>query len=239
MKIKFGILIIILLLVSSFALVTSTKFVSAVPPPPSLAIICDINVSYIENNLCTEENCYPKVQKEFINNQTIYSINNNEIYIDPEKNELVLWNNAGLAYILFTNYTLLEFIKGACESNITPVIEYINQEKSFSGEVWIYPYYPKDVEEKYIHQIDETWYSVIYPNSYYSYPCTFIFDPLVILLFAFAIISAIIAIISFIKFIKIRDKKRKIYLFIFMISVIFAIIFLILSYLAGCVYIAA
>jgi len=239
MRIKFSILIIIIFFVSSFALVTSTKFVSAVPPPPSLVIICDINVSYIENNLCNEENCYPRVQKEFINNQTIYSINNNEIYIDPEKNELVLWNNAGSAYILFTNYTLLEFIKEACESNITPVIEYINQEKSFSGEVWIYPYYPEDVKEEYIHQIDETWYSVIYPNSQYSYPCTFTFDPLVILLFAFAIISAIIAIIFFIKFVKIKEKKKKIYLFIFMISVIFAIIFLILSYFAGCAYIAA
>ena len=233
MKSKFGILIIILFLVSSFALVTSTKFVSAVPPPPSLVIICDINVSYIENNLCNEENCYPKVQKEYIRNQTIYSINNNEIYIDSEKGELVLYHNAGRAYDLFANDTLLEFIKGACESNITPVIDYINQEKSFSSDVWIYPYYPEDVEEEYIYQIDETWYSVIYPySSYDSSSCIFEFNIFSILFLIFVIITMTATIFFFIKF---RKIKKKSYLIIFLISLIATIIFSILFYIAGSV----
>ena len=237
MRIKISLLVIFVFLIFFFTSKTSLITVSAVPPPPSIIIKCDINVSYIENNLCNAENCYPKVEKEYTKNQTIYWINSQEIYIIPEKGELVLHNNADNAHYLFTNETLLEFIKRACESTITPVLYYINQEKSFSSDVWIYPYYPQDANEEYIYQIDETWYSVIYPdNSYVSVYYTFEFTALSILFFVFALVTLIIAIFSFVKF---RKKKNKLYLIIFLISVIIVLIFSILSYLAGCICLPA
>lgn len=121
-------------------LIISSATVSAVSPKaPYIHMHCNINTSYIENNLCEDDNC--------------------RIFDGTDTNfVLEIWGN------LSDNAT--ELLNQACDPDITPVINYI-EENNMTTHITIdyndfYPYYPtgENLDLKNIKLIGDTWYLV-------------------------------------------------------------------------------
>lgn len=151
-----------LVLLLFLLLVPQIASASIGPPIFYFDIHCNVNVSFIEDNLCELEDCSPKVKKYDSN----YYVDKTEIKIrDP-----------GLDVVSFDSHTPFyysnvsdEFLKEACEQDITPVLNYIRGSNSigdfndfYPAEIYLTGEYSLDEPrlEVNVKQIDDGWYLI-------------------------------------------------------------------------------
>lgn len=153
---------IFFVLVFSF-LIMPSNIVSAITPEASyVKIHCNVNISYIENNLCTVNDCSPKVSKS-----------GDDYYIDDEDatmpSSFTIEPADGIiryytwvktidnitTYEFYISDNASEFLIQACEPDITPVLNYLQENNITADYNNFYTYKP---EGDNVKKIDETWY---------------------------------------------------------------------------------
>jgi len=131
---------------------------------PFIQIHCDIDVDFLENNICNKSGCDP-----IIKNKGEYWT-----YERYSRWDYYLIYSSHIQ-ILHYNYTFsdegAEFLKKICTHNITPVIKYVNNNSLTNQENIFYPYKITHKPGRYdinynIEKIDETWYLKSYSVDY-------------------------------------------------------------------------
>ncbi len=145
---KITYLFILFLYILSFFIVINGNISATSIEGSYTKIHCNVNISYIENNLCEEENCSPIIEKD--NYGYWYYIDNTfGILIDED-----------VLYVYTQNISekVIDFIIPAIKEDIKPVLNYII-ENNLTGD-WndFYNYQPCDKYGHKIIKIDNIWY---------------------------------------------------------------------------------
>ncbi len=185
----------LLITVLFFFITQSTTVLAVTPMGPYTYVHCNINISFIESNLCEDESCSPLVKIEYgdqfwiDDSCRIFDVND-DVYV------LDIWAN------LSDNAT--DLLNQACDPEITPVINYIEENNltkySTTDYNDFYPYYPTGENNKEIKQIDETWYlatSSFDPESVTSFYRTMDLIYALMIIIPFLLIMAIVSIIMY------------------------------------------
>jgi len=167
----------------SFLIMLSENVSSVSPAAPYIRINCDINVTYFQENLCEDDNCSPKVTMNWdaYNNYGIYRFSIDGISIQPSDGFIHLHHDPYSSQKIY-NFSddALEYLDRACNPDITPVIDYMEENNLTEDYNEFYPHYPTgyNVDKHKVTQIDDTWYLESYsfdPESVESwYQFTFL-----------------------------------------------------------------
>jgi len=157
---NFSVIILTLVIVMLFFSLIQIKYTSAVSPQASyIHVHCNINTSFIEENLCEEEDCSPIVNWD----GSDYLIDH--IWIRSDKNYFDLIPFGASRYNLSKDAA--DFLIKACEPNISSVLNYVRENIANMDDYCdFYPYYPTDEDNEKIVKINKTWYLV---SSSYSW----------------------------------------------------------------------
>lgn len=156
-KIKIYIAVLFIFLLS-FLIVINENVSATSYATPYTRIHCEINSSYLENNLCEEDSCFPKVEKDnygywyYVDDVFGISTKYDSLYVYP-----VNRYSEGPFYFNISEEQI-EFISNLCEQNISSVLNYLNK-NNLSNE-WndFYQYKPTGKLGHEITRIDDTWY---------------------------------------------------------------------------------
>lgn len=141
-------LAILFVFLLSFLFVTNEKVSATSIEGAYTKIHCKINISYIENNLCEGESCSPQVEKDnygywyYVDDTFGMHIDGDELYV----------------YSSNISEDQIEFITGICEPDITPVLNYLNENNLTEDWNNFYQYKPNGGYGHKITKIDNTWY---------------------------------------------------------------------------------
>lgn len=190
---------------------------------PYIAIHCNVDTTFLDNNLCPTANCTPKVSKSEYGNY--YSVGNVVIGIRNNTDEINFFNDPN--YLQPIDDITWEFLKEVCTEEIDPILNRIKQ-GNFSG-MWCDFYQDRNklVYKTKIESVDE-WYlgcSSYTPSS--ANPMTYIYGffwggvvggvmwiPFMIMLSFFTnwfIIPLIVLVLIFLYFKK-RNKLNAVYI---------------------------
>jgi hypothetical protein len=179
-----------------------------------------VNTSFIDNNLCGDQNCSPVI----IKNPGWYYIDGLGFYIKEG--------------IHFSDYTYGEysfnfsedailFLKQACDPDISSVLNFLNENTLTEIYYDFYPYHPTSSYGN-ITQINENWWLRSASRDFSTTNSQFWLKPGSIIFLLVLILLTIIGIIFGIKF---RKEKKKNQLIILICMIILAIIFSILLFI--------
>jgi len=182
-------LLVLLIAVLFFFISQSTTVLATSIIGPYTQVHCNnINVSFIESNLCEDENCSTLVRIEY--GDQFFIDNSCRIFLYDDVYVLDIFGN------LSDNAT--ELLNQACDPEIIPVIDYIEENNltKYSAVDYndFYPYYPTGKNNKEIKQIDETWYlatSSYVPGSVTSSDITMELMYIIIIIISLLIITIV------------------------------------------------
>jgi hypothetical protein len=215
---------VIALIVFSGLIVQIKSTSSAYVEAPYVEIHCNVNTSFIDDNLCGYQNCSPEV----IKNQEWYFIDGLGFYIKEG--------------IHFSDYTYgnsfnfsedaIVFLTQACAPDISSVLDYLNENTLHELYYDFYPYHPTSSQGN-ITQINENWW-LRSASTDFSTNSQFWLQPGSIIFLAVLLFLIIIGIILGIKFRKEKKKKQLIILICMIIlAIIVTIILFIIHYISG------
>jgi hypothetical protein len=222
-----------LLTVFSFILILSlfnnffSTNVCANTPRRTVQIFCTVNISYIEDFICQDDNCSPYIKKWYEGgmytvDDFVFTVFNSSNYTFIE-----LQSPESCYQRLTTNITL--FFQKVCTPDITPVLNYLNNTLISDYMCYFYPQTVESSDEK-VTQISDKWYMLSSSPSF-SFSNTFLESPYAVVFILVIFIVIITMLISIWKYNK--EKKRKyliIYICMTIVIIILVIVFCLLYY---------
>lgn len=207
---KKEILLIAIVIFSSLT-VTNSENISATSPvaKPYIQIYCDINVSFLDDNLCDTYDCEYTIEKN--DNYWVFSSYDgyfHESYLFIRKNKIEIHNDN----YTFSNSTI-ELLENICYQNISPVIKYVNNGNLTRNFNNFFHYQPPNKPDKYalgysIINIDEKWYLESY-NMDYGRWLDDINNSMYLEIVIFILMCIFVVVVFIIMSIKIYKKKFK------------------------------
>jgi len=140
----------------SFLIVTNENVSATSFESPYTKIHCKINISYIENNLCEEESCSPKVEKDKLG----YWYYVDDVFgIYTEGDSLYVYSLNRYSKGPFNiSEDQIDFISNICEPDITSILNYLNKNNLSKDWNDFYQYKPNGGDGHEITKIDDNWY---------------------------------------------------------------------------------
>ncbi len=142
----------------SFLIVTNENVSATSIEGPYTKIHCKVNISYLENNLCEEDSCSPKVEKD--NYGYWYYVD--DVFGILAKDDLIYvysvnqYTNGPFSYNVSEEQ--IEFIYNVCEEDISSILSYLNENTLLKDWNDFYQYKPNGGYGHEITKIDDNWY---------------------------------------------------------------------------------